>query len=153
MDSTRCSMLSTKSTFMLSIYHTCIEIGWLKSTHSSTSSSFLLDVHLWHRSWISTPPALQALLPETFPKFPSHRVSKQLVPKISEGLQHCTTEQFDNDVDDDVALTPIELMEGLNANHEMGSELEAVEDESAWEAQEPTAAKEEGGEHVTALHG
>ena len=26
-------------------------------------------------------------------------------------------------MDDDVALTPIELMEGLNANHAMGSEL------------------------------
>jgi hypothetical protein len=35
-------------------------------------------------------------------------------------------------LDDDVALTPIELMEGLNVNHAMGSELEAVEDESAW---------------------
>jgi hypothetical protein len=45
---------------------------------------------------------------------------------------------FDNNVDDDVALTPIELMEGLNANHAMGSELEAVEDESAWEPQELT---------------
>jgi hypothetical protein len=29
-------------------------------------------------------------------------------------------------------------MEGLNANHEMVSELEAVEDESAWEPKEPT---------------
>ncbi len=60
-----------------------------------------------------------------------------IVPTISEGLQHRTTEQFDNDVDD-VALTPIELMEGLNASHAMGSELEAVEGESAWEHQELT---------------
>ncbi len=33
MDSMRCSMLSSKSTFMLFIYQICIEVGWLKSTH------------------------------------------------------------------------------------------------------------------------
>jgi hypothetical protein len=51
-----------------------------------------------------------------------------LVPTISEDLQHCTTEQFDIDVDDDIALTPHELVEGLNANV-VGFELEAVENE------------------------
>ncbi len=58
-----------------------------------------------------------------------------MVSTISEDLQHCTTEQFVVDVDDDFALTPDELLEGLNGNV-MGSELEAVENESAWEPQE-----------------
>jgi hypothetical protein len=53
-----------------------------------------------------------------------------MVPTNSEDLQHCTTEQFDVDVDDDIALTPHELVEGLNGNV-MSSELEAVENESA----------------------
>jgi hypothetical protein len=46
-----------------------------------------------------------------------------MVPTISEDLQHCSTEQFDVDVDDDIALTPHELVEGLNGNV-MSSELE-----------------------------
>ena len=58
-----------------------------------------------------------------------------MVPTISEDLQHCTTQQFVVDVDDDIALTPDELLEGLNGNV-MASELEAVENESAWEPQE-----------------
>ncbi len=50
-----------------------------------------------------------------------------MVPTISEDLQHCTTQQFDVDVDDDIALMPHELVEGLKGN--VSSELEAVEDE------------------------
>ncbi len=60
---------------------------------------------------------------------------KAMVPTISEDLQHCTTQQFDADVDDDIALTPDELVEGINGNV-MTSEFEAVENESAWEPQE-----------------
>ncbi len=30
------------------VYQICIEVGWLKSTHSSTSSSSLLDIYLWY---------------------------------------------------------------------------------------------------------
>ncbi len=64
-----------------------------------------------------------------------------MVPTISEDLQHCTTEQFDVDVDDDIALTPHELVEGLNGNV-ITSELEAVENESAWEPQKPSTVEE-----------
>jgi hypothetical protein len=64
-----------------------------------------------------------------------------MVPTISEDLQHCTAKQFDVDVDDDIALTPDELVEDLNRNV-TSSELEAVENESAWEPQEPSTVEQ-----------
>ena len=59
-----------------------------------------------------------------------------MVPIISEGFEHCTTEQFVAEVDDDIALCPHEIIEGLNAallSKAVVDELDVVDDEQAWE--------------------
>ncbi len=48
--------------------------------------------------------------------------------------KHCTTEQYVAEIDDDIALSPHEIIEGLNAgllNKAVVDELEVVEDEQA----------------------
>ncbi len=50
--------------------------------------------------------------------------------------EHCTTEQYVAEVDDDIAWSPHEIIEGLNAdllNKAVVDTLEVVEDEQAWE--------------------
>ncbi len=95
-----------------------LTLGWLLDSWQHVKSLMEGCKHCYEK--VGTPKALKdfrhkmqctTLLERLFGcKLPEE--IQAMVPTISEDLQHCTTEQFDVDVDDDIALTPCELVEG-----------------------------------------